>query len=102
MIVHSAIVGGLGDVVTDLNEEAYEKLQFKKHLAIVKGATHLFEEPGTLQEVGFPCSDLLKPRRWRQRIDRRSQPAAPPAHQPLLFGTGESGRTLRVRLGNSS
>ena len=51
MIVHSAIVGGLDDVVTDLNEEAYEKLQFKKHLAIVKGATHLFEEPGTLQEV---------------------------------------------------
>jgi len=51
MIVHSAIVGGLDDVVTDLNGEAYEKLQFKKHFATVKGATHLFEEPGTLQEV---------------------------------------------------
>jgi putative phosphoribosyl transferase len=45
------IVGGLDTVVIDLNREAYEKLQAKKHLAIVKGATHLFEEPGTLQEV---------------------------------------------------
>jgi dienelactone hydrolase len=45
------IVGGLDDVVIELNRRAYEKLQAKKHLAIVKGATHLFEEPGTLQEV---------------------------------------------------
>ena len=45
------IVGGLDDVVIDLNRQAYEKLQAKKHLAIVKGATHLFEEPGTLQKV---------------------------------------------------
>jgi putative phosphoribosyl transferase len=45
------IVGGLDDVVIDLNRQAYEKLKAEKHLAIVKGATHLFEEPGTLQEV---------------------------------------------------
>lgn len=45
------IVGALDDVVVELNRRAYEKLQAKKHLAIVKGATHLFEEPGTLQEV---------------------------------------------------
>jgi dienelactone hydrolase len=45
------IVGGLDEVVIELNRQAYEKLQAKKHLAIVKGATHLFEEPGTLQEV---------------------------------------------------
>jgi len=45
------IVGGMDEVVIDLNRQAYEKLQAKKHLAIVKGATHLFEEPGTLQEV---------------------------------------------------
>jgi pimeloyl-ACP methyl ester carboxylesterase len=45
------IVGGLHDVVIELNRQAYEKLQAKKHLAIVKSATHLFEEPGTLQEV---------------------------------------------------
>ena len=45
------IVGGLDHEVLELNRQAYEKLQAKKHLAIVKGATHLFEEPGTLQEV---------------------------------------------------
>jgi pimeloyl-ACP methyl ester carboxylesterase len=45
------IVGGLDDVVIDLNRQAYEKLKSEKHLAIVKGATHLFEEPGALQEV---------------------------------------------------
>ena len=45
------IVGSLDHEVLQLNRKAYEKLQAKKHLAIVKGATHLFEEPGTLQEV---------------------------------------------------
>jgi len=45
------IVGGLDDVVIDLNREAYEKLSTEKQLVIVPGATHLFEEPGTLQEV---------------------------------------------------
>jgi dienelactone hydrolase len=45
------IVGSLDEVVIDLNRHAYAKLQTEKHLAIVKGATHLFEEPGTLQEV---------------------------------------------------
>jgi putative phosphoribosyl transferase len=45
------IVGGLDDVVIDLNRKAYAKLKAEKHLAIVPGATHLFEEPGTLQEA---------------------------------------------------
>jgi putative phosphoribosyl transferase len=45
------IVGGLDDVVIDLNRKAYEELKAEKHLAVVPGATHLFEEPGTLQEV---------------------------------------------------
>ena len=45
------IVGAMDKVVIELNRHAYEKLQAKKHLATVKGATHLFEEPGALQEV---------------------------------------------------
>ena len=45
------IVGGLDDVVIELNQQAYRILKSEKHLAIVKGATHLFEEPGALQEV---------------------------------------------------
>lgn len=45
------IVGGLDDIVIDFNREAYGRLKAEKHLVIVPGATHLFEEPGTLQEV---------------------------------------------------
>ena len=45
------IVGGLDDVVIELNKQAYERIKAEKQLTIVKGATHLFEEPGTLQEA---------------------------------------------------
>jgi pimeloyl-ACP methyl ester carboxylesterase len=45
------IVGSLDDVVITLNREAYRQLNVEKHLAIVPGATHLFEEPGALEEV---------------------------------------------------
>jgi putative phosphoribosyl transferase len=45
------IVGGLDDVVIQLNEEALEKLRCEKELRIVPGATHLFEEHGKLEEV---------------------------------------------------
>ncbi len=54
------IVGGLDDIVIDLNREAYGKLQVEKNLAIVPGATHLFEEPGTLQEVARLAADWFK------------------------------------------
>lgn len=45
------IVGGWDDVVIGLNQQAYERLTCTKELVIVPGATHLFEEPGTLEEV---------------------------------------------------
>jgi pimeloyl-ACP methyl ester carboxylesterase len=45
------IVGGEDYVVIDLNERAYEALAGEKSLEIVPGATHLFEEPGTLERV---------------------------------------------------
>lgn len=46
------IVGGLDTVVIDLNETALRALGSSvKKLEIVPGATHLFEEPGTLEEV---------------------------------------------------
>lgn len=45
------IVGGFDDVVIDLNRAAYQFLKHKKELVIVPGATHLFEEPGTLEQV---------------------------------------------------
>jgi putative phosphoribosyl transferase len=45
------IVGGHDDVVIRLNEAAYAQLQCEKALQVVPGATHLFEEPGALEEV---------------------------------------------------
>ena len=43
------IVGAFDEVVLDLNRQAYERLQTTKGLEIIPGATHLFEEPGTLE-----------------------------------------------------
>ena len=45
------IVGGADDVVIELNERAYTHLVCEKHLTIVPHASHLFEEPGTLEQV---------------------------------------------------
>jgi putative phosphoribosyl transferase len=45
------IVGGSDDTVIELNQAAYAALHCEKRIAIVPGATHLFEEPGTLQEA---------------------------------------------------
>lgn len=45
------LVGGLDGPVIDMNREAFAELRCKKELVIVPGATHLFEEPGKLEEV---------------------------------------------------
>jgi len=45
------IVGGNDDVVIELNQQAHAQLVCQKELVIVPGATHLFEEPGTLEQV---------------------------------------------------
>jgi len=45
------IVGGCDDTVIELNEAAYAQVPGEKALRIVPGATHLFEEPGALEEV---------------------------------------------------
>lgn len=45
------IVGGNDEPVLDLNRQAREQLRAETELAIVPGATHLFEEPGALEEV---------------------------------------------------
>jgi pimeloyl-ACP methyl ester carboxylesterase len=45
------IVGGLDDIVIELNRTALARIGGIKELRIVEGATHLFEEPGTLEEA---------------------------------------------------
>jgi putative phosphoribosyl transferase len=49
------LVGGNDEPVIGLNQEAYDKLKLlkedEKRLTIIPGATHLFEEPGKLEQV---------------------------------------------------
>ncbi len=51
------IVGGYDEEVIALNKAAYERLSCTKALEIVPGATHLFEEPGTLESVAALAAD---------------------------------------------
>lgn len=45
------IVGGNDPIVIELNEQAYFFMECLKLLEIIPGATHLFEEPGALEQV---------------------------------------------------
>jgi putative phosphoribosyl transferase len=47
------IVGGRDEVVLDLNRRAQAELRCENDLAVVPGATHLFEEPGNLDADGL-------------------------------------------------
>ncbi len=51
------IVGGADEVVLELNRRALAALRCRKRLAIVPGATHLFEEPGALERVAELAGD---------------------------------------------
>jgi len=54
------IIGGHDDVVIELNEAAAQKLTCPYRIEIVPGATHLFEEPGTLDEVVNLAADWFE------------------------------------------
>ncbi len=51
------IVGGYDNTVITLNEEASQQLSCEKDLVVIEGATHLFEEPGTLEKVAETAAD---------------------------------------------
>ncbi|HUZ87581.1 MAG TPA: dienelactone hydrolase family protein [Candidatus Baltobacterales bacterium] len=51
------IVGGDDHVVIGLNRQALDQLTCEKRLEIVPGASHLFEEPGTLKQVAALAAD---------------------------------------------
>lgn len=51
------IVGGADPVVLDLNRQAQARLRCESRLAVVPGATHLFEEPGALRTVAELARD---------------------------------------------
>lgn len=54
------IVGGNDELVIELNQQAYNHLKCKKELRIVPGATHLFEEPGALEEAARLAAGWFK------------------------------------------
>ena len=54
------IVGGDDTVVIGMNEEAMQLMSCEKKLSIVPGATHLFEEPGTLGEAAKQAREWFK------------------------------------------
>jgi putative phosphoribosyl transferase len=43
-----------------MNREAYESLECKKNLCVILGASHLFEEPGTLDQVSRLAADWFQ------------------------------------------
>jgi len=53
------IVGGRDEVVLELNRQAQSQMRCESQLAVVPGATHLFEEPGALAEVSRLAGDWL-------------------------------------------
>jgi putative phosphoribosyl transferase len=60
------IVGGEDGVVISLNQQAYMHLGCVKEMEIIPGATHLFEEPGALEEVS-----RLAARWFRKHFSKR-------------------------------
>jgi putative phosphoribosyl transferase len=63
------IVGGADCQVLGLNREAQQRLRCASELAVVPGATHLFEEPGALEQVSRLAID------WLDRHLASSRPA---------------------------
>ena len=54
------IVGGIDTQVIALNQTAYAQLRCVKELRIVSGATHLFEEPGALEQVAQMAAEWFE------------------------------------------
>jgi putative phosphoribosyl transferase len=54
------VVGGEDTTVIELNDKALQQLQCEKRLEIVPGATHLFEEPGTLEQAATLASNWFE------------------------------------------
>jgi putative phosphoribosyl transferase len=64
------IVGGGDEIVLDLNRQAQRQLTCETRLAVIPGATHLFEEPGALERVAELAAG------WFTRHFTAARPAA--------------------------
>ena len=54
------IVGSRDDTVVELNREAFLNLSCEKEMKIIPGASHLFEEPGKLEQVATAAKDWFR------------------------------------------
>jgi len=70
------IVGGNDPEVVRMNREAFERMHGDRELRIVEGATHLFEEPGTLEEVADLATEFVLQHVHGQNVADRD-------HEPL-------------------
>jgi alpha-beta hydrolase superfamily lysophospholipase len=80
------IVGGRDEVVLELNRQAQARLWCEHALEVVPGATHLFEEPGALDQVAALAAQ------WFARYLPRSRVQTAGRH-----GTAPSGEQPRPR-----
>jgi alpha-beta hydrolase superfamily lysophospholipase len=53
-------VGSADTAVIALNRHAFDRLRSVKRLILIPGATHLFEEPGTLEEAARAARDWFR------------------------------------------
>lgn len=87
------IVGGDDFGVIELNEKAYRVLRCEKSLKIVPGATHLFEEPGALEQVAELAGD------WFSRHLKQREAVDPGTRDPIVYEDRKAaGRMLARRL----
>jgi putative phosphoribosyl transferase len=63
------IVGAADDVVLDLNRQALAELACTKEISIIPGATHLFEEPGALDDVARRAAEWFSLHLARENVD---------------------------------
>jgi len=66
------IVGGFDYAVIEMNKEAYAQLRCEKEMKIVPGATHLFEEPGALEQVAHFAAEWFQRHLQSQMTARKS------------------------------
>ncbi len=87
------IVGGDDFGVIELNEKAYRVLRCEKSLKIVPGATHLFEEPGALEQAADLAGD------WFSRHLKQREAVDPGTRDPVVYeNRTAAGRMLARRL----
>jgi putative phosphoribosyl transferase len=77
------IVGGADEIVLELNREAFDRLLCPRQLDIVPGATHLFPEPGALEEVARLAREWFLSHQG-EKLAGQETPSRQPEPEPKL------------------